>query len=79
MVFQELWEVLLILIQDLLEYFTKCEDLDSPAQFIARYCGPTQVVLDTGIIHNLFFSMGYFILSAELVWPLPNRLFPYDD
>lgn len=51
-----------LLQQDLLEYFTKCTDLDTPAQFMARYCKPTQVVLD-----------------SELVWPLPNRLFPYDD
>ena len=38
----------------MLEYFTKCEDLDEPAQFIARYCGPTQVVLDSGrpVIHS---------------------------
>ena len=66
---------------DMLEYFTKCEDLDRAAQFIARYCGPTQVVLDSG---NICLShIDYILLilcsSAELVWPLPNRLFPYDD
>ena len=38
----------------MLEYFTKCEDLDEPAQFIARYCGPAQVALDSGKACNPF-------------------------
>ena len=32
----------------MLEYFTKCDDLDTPSQFIDRYCTPTHVVLDSG-------------------------------
>ena len=36
------------IVTDLLEYFTQCCDLDTPAQFVTRYCKPTQVVLDSG-------------------------------
>ena len=36
---------------DLLEYFTQCTDLDTPAQFIERYCKPTHIVLDSGVCH----------------------------
>ena len=33
---------------DVLEYFLSCDDLNTPAEFIERYCSPPHVVLDSG-------------------------------
>ena len=33
---------------DVLEYFLSCADLNTPAEFLERYCSPLHVVLDSG-------------------------------
>ena len=33
---------------DVLEYFLSCADLNTPAEFLERYCSPPHVVLDSG-------------------------------
>ena len=73
---------------DVIEYYVTCPDLSLPSEFIERYSSPPHVVLDSGqsthsnlLGHNhlvLRFLLLFF-LDIELVWPLPVRLFPYDD
>ena len=66
---------------DLLQYLVQCSDLDTADQFLDRYCKPIQVVLDSGGFENTLdklTSLTLFLSLPELVWPLPNRLFPYD-
>ena len=71
---------------DVLEYFLSCADLNTPAEFLERYCSPLHVVLDSGELTLLIvyrcYTMShnpYTFCSAEVVWPCPVRLFPYDD
>lgn len=62
---------------DVMEYYLSCQALNTPGEFMKHYGPSTQVVLDSGknppysvaIIHDS-------LHSAELIWPLPIRLFP---
>ena len=68
------------LIPDVLEYFLSCADLNTPAEFLERYCSPPHVVLDSGELTLLIVDVTQ--RHCTRILSVLQRLFgpvPYDS
>ncbi len=57
-----------------LEYLVKADELDDLSEYLSRYDGSLDIVLDNGSPLLVPFDAHF----SEVVWPHPVRLFPYE-
>ena len=66
-----------LLYSDILEYLVNHSDLNTPADYISRYCAPHFITLENGECCSTYYII-LLSVNVELVWPMAIRLFPYD-